>query len=149
MPGQWTDPELFLEYEGTAIYHCYDDDNMVSLYWYTTDASDCNIDSPMTESAQFDVRDLPNLGLDSDDRQNHPAIIRSAIQNGLISEAGAIEEAADADLDRKAEPRMPDLATLMEWEAEGGCEATDGCWVEPDGVCPHGQPSWLLALGLI
>jgi hypothetical protein len=45
--------------------------------------------------------------------------------------------------------QTPDLETLMEWEAEGGCEAVDGCWVEPDGVCPHGSPSWLLVLGLI
>ena len=34
-------------------------------------------------------------------------------------------------------------------EEDGGCEATDGCFVEPDGTCDHGQPSWLLALGLI
>lgn len=45
--------------------------------------------------------------------------------------------------------QVPELETLMEWEAEGGCEATDGCWVEPDGVCPHGCRSWLLELGLI
>lgn len=43
----------------------------------------------------------------------------------------------------------PDLETLMEWEAEGGCEATDGCWVESDGMCSHGHRSWLLELGLI
>lgn len=44
----------------------------------------------------------------------------------------------------------PDLEDLQEWENEGGgCEATDGCWVEPDGVCPHGHPSWLLKLGYI
>ncbi len=35
----------------------------------------------------------------------------------------------------------PGLEQLAEWESEGGCEATDGCWVEPDGVCEHG---WLL-----
>jgi hypothetical protein len=29
------------------------------------------------------------------------------------------------------------------------CEATDGCVIEPDGVCEHGHPSWLLRLGLI
>ncbi len=34
-------------------------------------------------------------------------------------------------------------------EEDGGCEATDGCVVEPDGTCEQGQPSWLLALGLI
>jgi hypothetical protein len=28
-------------------------------------------------------------------------------------------------------------------------EATDGCPIEPDGVCQHGHPSWLLQLGLI
>ena len=49
--------------------------------------------------------------------------------------------------EQRTEP--PDLETLMSWEAEGGCEATDGCWVEPDGTCPHGHRSWLLELGLI
>jgi hypothetical protein len=34
-------------------------------------------------------------------------------------------------------------------EEDGGCEATDGCLVEPDGTYEQGQPSWLLALGLI
>lgn len=27
--------------------------------------------------------------------------------------------------------------------------ATDGCAVEPDGVCPHGYPSWLIQMGVI
>lgn len=49
---------------------------------------------------------------------------------------------------RPTTPR-PDPDTLREWQDEGGCEATDGCWTEPDGTCPHGQPSWLLYLGLI
>ena len=43
----------------------------------------------------------------------------------------------------------PDLDTLIEWMEDGTCEATDGCTTEPDGVCPHGHPSWLLHLGLI
>ena len=43
----------------------------------------------------------------------------------------------------------PDLETLEEWMWDGMCEATDSCIVEPDGVCPHGHPSWLLRLGLI
>ena len=49
----------------------------------------------------------------------------------------------------ETEPEPPDIETLMEWEAQGGCEATDGCWVEPDGTCTHGRRSWLLELGLI
>ena len=43
----------------------------------------------------------------------------------------------------------PAMEDMKAWEEEGGCEATDGCWVEPDGVCQHGYPSWLLYLGLI
>jgi hypothetical protein len=33
--------------------------------------------------------------------------------------------------------------------SDRGGEATDGCWVEPDGICPHGCQSWFLVLGLI
>lgn len=43
----------------------------------------------------------------------------------------------------------PSLKTLMEWMDEGGAEATDSCWVEPDGICPHGKKSWLLVMGMI
>jgi hypothetical protein len=46
--------------------------------------------------------------------------------------------------------RRPSLEELQrQVEEDDGCEATDGCWVEPDSICDHGQPSWLLALGLI
>ncbi len=44
---------------------------------------------------------------------------------------------------------MPDIETLETWLIDGVYEATDGCWVEPDGICPHGKESWLLAAGLI
>jgi hypothetical protein len=62
-----------------------------------------------------------------------------------VAPSHAGEPSAELKLD------VPDLETLMEWEAEGGCEAVcpHHCWVEPDGVCPHGNPSWLLKLGLI
>jgi hypothetical protein len=44
----------------------------------------------------------------------------------------------------------PSLKELQrQVEEDGGCEAIDGCLVEPDGSCDHGHPSWLLALGLI
>lgn len=45
--------------------------------------------------------------------------------------------------------QQPTMEQLREWESEGGCEATDGCWVEPDGYCEHGCPSWMIVLGLI
>jgi hypothetical protein len=49
-------------------------------------------------------------------------------------------------------PEPPDLDTLMRWmHDDGGCEAACpyGCWVEADGRCPHGKPSWLIVMGLI
>jgi hypothetical protein len=149
MPDQWLDPELFLEHKGVTVYYCYDDDNLVSSYWYTTDASDCNIDSPATDSVQFDVRDLPHLGLNADDRQNHATIIRNAIQKSLISGKATATDTVNADPCQVDEAETPDLDTLMAWVDEGISEATDGCVVEPDGTCPHGCPSWLLILGLI
>jgi hypothetical protein len=43
----------------------------------------------------------------------------------------------------------PSDEQLIEWLSEGYAEATDGCIVETDGVCPHGCKSWLLVLGMI
>jgi hypothetical protein len=34
-------------------------------------------------------------------------------------------------------------------EEDGGIQTPDGCWVEPDGACPHGQRSPLVVRGLI
>lgn len=57
------------------------------------------------------------------------------------------------DEDWRARPstpvQRPDLAQLEEWMGDGGCETPDGCWVEPDGTCEHGQRSWLLIMGMI
>ena len=44
---------------------------------------------------------------------------------------------------------IPSIEELQEWMDDSGCEAIDGCWVEPDGCCQHGFDSWLLALGYI
>jgi hypothetical protein len=42
----------------------------------------------------------------------------------------------------------PSPATLMEWADEGGCQATDGCWLAGDAeACEHGFPSWAIVLG--
>ncbi|WP_331725155.1 hypothetical protein OG478_53190 (plasmid) [Streptomyces phaeochromogenes] len=43
----------------------------------------------------------------------------------------------------------PSIEQMQSWMSEGGAEARDGCWVEPDGTCEHGSPSWLLAIGVI
>jgi hypothetical protein len=41
-------------------------------------------------------------------------------------------------------PRPSLLELQRQVEEDGGCEATDGCFVEPDGSCEHQQPSLLL-----
>ncbi len=43
----------------------------------------------------------------------------------------------------------PTIDELEEWLNDGGCFTPDGCWVEPDGICEHGEESWLLIMGLI
>jgi hypothetical protein len=65
-----------------------------------------------------------------------------------------VAEVAPSHADEPAaEPRLspPSIETLIAWEAQGGCEAAcpHRCWVEPDGRCTHGNPSWMLKLGLI
>lgn len=57
--------------------------------------------------------------------------------------------AAPALPEGPAEISPPSLEEIQEWLADGGCETPDGCWVEPDGSCAHGQQSWLLKLGMI
>ena len=43
----------------------------------------------------------------------------------------------------------PSEQTIKRWDNEGYCRTTDGCKVEPDGICSHGHESWLLVLGYI
>lgn len=43
----------------------------------------------------------------------------------------------------------PHYEEFLDMLADGECEATDGCVVEPDGECEHGHPSWLLVEGVI
>ncbi len=45
--------------------------------------------------------------------------------------------------------KPPCIKTLEKWSSDCGCKAIDGCWVEPDGECEHGYPSWLSAMGMI
>lgn len=45
--------------------------------------------------------------------------------------------------------RVPSMKQIERWANDCGCESLDGCWVEPDGECAHGLPSWMLALGYI
>jgi hypothetical protein len=51
-----------------------------------------------------------------------------------------------------AEPSDIDLTNqLIDAVTDGSVsyETSDGCEVEPDGVCHHGHPTWLRRAGLI
>lgn len=52
-------------------------------------------------------------------------------------------------LRHKVTTDRPSMEQLEEWLSESGAETTDGCWVEPDGICQHGHQSWLRVMGLI
>lgn len=43
----------------------------------------------------------------------------------------------------------PDEEQLEDWVSDGICETPCGCQIEPDGYCEHGNPSWLIILGLM
>jgi hypothetical protein len=45
--------------------------------------------------------------------------------------------------------KAPSLGTIEKWDEQGYCKTPCGCRVEPDGVCTHGQQSWMLIMGLI
>jgi hypothetical protein len=74
--------------------------------------------------------------------------VARGLQDAVPSE---VASGHTGELATEPELKPPDVETLIAWEAEGGCEAAcpHHCWVEPDGTCPHGNPSWLLRLGLI
>lgn len=91
MPMRWEPPELFLEHKGRKVYFTYDEDNpdAVQVFWYTTDQSE---NEAAKDDYTFDVRDLflrlPKSQRDTLNPQhteNHPAIIREAIDRGRLS----------------------------------------------------------------
>ena len=52
---------------------------------------------------------------------------------------------------RWPEPSVPEpeFVALALFLYDAVAVSTDGCHVEPDGVCEHGHPSWLRRLGVI
>ena len=76
------------------------------------------------------------------------------LEDGILSATSAIEasgqEAAGLMLWPVPTVEEPDDEQIEAWIMDIDiCEATDGCPIEPDGVCLHGYPSWLRYLGLV
>ena len=84
--------------------------------------------------------------------QKTPSLADTLVEAELLLQDMIAETNRLLGIPRWPEPTVdkPDMDTLEEWLWEDGtCEASDGCITEPDGVCPHGHPSWLLRLGFI
>jgi hypothetical protein len=45
--------------------------------------------------------------------------------------------------------KVPSNRALFKWGDNGICQTVFGNDTEPDGYGPHGEPSWLLAMGMI
>lgn len=45
--------------------------------------------------------------------------------------------------------KQPSINTLQRWDEDGICNTVFGEKTEPDGYGPEGEPSWLLAMGMI
>ena len=44
----------------------------------------------------------------------------------------------------------PTMSELEDWLMDVEYPyATDGCQIEPDGICQHGHPCWMLVMGFI
>ena len=84
--------------------------------------------------------------------QNRPSTYEMPVELKMLIEETLSDVCKALGINEWPEPTVerPDFETLEEWLWEdGGCEATDGCFTDPDGTCPHGHPSWFLKLGLI
>lgn len=50
---------------------------------------------------------------------------------------------------KRPEPTTPQPSEMALHYMLYVADATDGCTVEPDGVCEHGHVSWLVYLGVM
>ena len=67
-----------------------------------------------------------------------------------ITDTRVLRAAADNYLADAGQTRAELIEELIALDYEDELTPTlDGCYVEPDGHCPHGYPSWLLYLGMI
>ena len=124
----------------------HSDDHETLIVMCDCEEETCAARLELTPDGILSVEDTDGLLVSIDLPEWLDDVMRSAIQ--AHSSSGYI---AQDDQTIWPEPTVdpPDLATLEGWMDEGVCETTDGCVSEPDGVCIHGYPSWLLELNLI
>ena len=57
----------------------------------------------------------------------------------------------EPEVDRPTEEELVELmrASLFDESPYNPTSCGEYCEVEPDGVCPHGHPSWIMRAGMI
>jgi hypothetical protein len=111
-----------MKYKDVTIYHIYKDDELACgarTFWYGTDPK-CSDNSG---EYAFDVRELPQNGHDAHTDDGRKAIIREAIDAGLITKDGLIEE--DIEPPKEASPGA---------KAEEAREPHGSCQAEKEAV---------------
>ena len=79
-------------------------------------------------------------------RSNRVIKIKDGIDLNILKESGYFIKHPDIIV---CSSNPPSVATMEKWVENGIARAIDGCKVEPDGICAHNKPSWLIALNLI
>ena len=84
MPYEWKDPDMFMEYKGIKIYHCYDEEKYDEPlnHWFTTNIKSSS--SGNYDDLDFDVRDLgrpEKSNYDEDSAEFDKECIKFAIDN--------------------------------------------------------------------
>lgn len=85
----WVEPEVFLSYKGVTIYHVYDDDEMDDKpkEWTFGYRKECSYDGTFA----FDFESLPGFTGDEDKDEELQAVMRKAIDDGILTQDGLKE----------------------------------------------------------
>jgi hypothetical protein len=109
---------------------------------YATLSDDMGDITGVLPTAQADLADFAEMWAENivEQRWLEQGMVNIAAKIGVDGERRWPEPTVDDPDEDQVE------AWLMDVEL---CEATDGCIVEVDGICPHGHPSWLRRMGLV
>lgn len=84
-----------------------------------------------------------------DDPHHYEDTITGATMSAEIARTRSPEDVKRIEGWPHPEEPEPSDEQIEAWMFDSICEATDGCTIEPDGICEHGHPSWLLRKGLV
>lgn len=134
------------------------DDAIVSLHYFKGGSDWWITERDMVREEQIQAFGYVCLNGDVQNAElgyiNIDELIRCGVELDLYFQPITLREVKEKLSNKKAAQKKearasePSLDQIFDWLADGGCEATDGCWVEPDGICPHDCKSWALEMGL-